>query len=145
MSVTKHKTFKVKISDDGKLTLDRATQNTINKFLEESNNVYVNHSTSILTEDIDEYGSTKTLNKFLVISLVYKDLAGTPMSLTKVSKKTKAVVRKEIETGNKTTEPALTTEFEKKIRQLTKAISNSGKTEAKKESKPDSKKSEEKK
>ena len=140
MSVTKHKTFKIKISDDGKLTLDRAAQNTINNFLAESNNVYVNHSTSILTEDIEEYGSIITLNRFLVISLVYKDLEGTPMSLTKVSKKTKAVIQKEIETGKKITEPALTTEFEKKIHQIPKAKSNSVKTEVSKEVKSNLKK-----
>lgn len=122
MSATKHKIFKVKIYDSEKFKLDTAAQTAINKFLAESNNVYVNHSTSILTEDIEEYDSVKTLNRFLVISLVYKDLEGTPMSLTKVSKRTKAVIEKEIEAGEKITEPSLKTEFEKTIHKKTKSI-----------------------
>jgi hypothetical protein len=141
MSLTKHKIFKIKISSDGNFNLDETTQNAINVFLSESNNVYVNHATCVLTEDVDKYGSMQTINKFLVVSLVYKDLEGTPMSLTKVSKKTKAVVQKEVESGTQIIEPLIMTNFEKEISQLEGVASNSEKTGAHIETKSNSKKS----
>ena len=117
MSLTKHKIFKIKItnSENRALEIDRAALNEINRFLEQSNNVYVNHSITILSEDIEEYGREK---RFLLISLVYKDLDGTPLSLSKVSKETKEAVKKEIESGKKIEEPLSSTEFERRVQKI---------------------------
>ena len=124
MSVTKHKIFRVKISQDNKLSFDETIQKEINRFLSESDNIYVNHSTSILTEDIEEYGSTKTINKFLVISLIYKDLNDTALSLKNTSNKVKKVVSKEIESGQTIKEPNIETDFDKEIRALREKLKN---------------------
>ncbi len=118
MSVTKHKIFRVKISQDSKLSFDETIQKEINSFLSESNNIYVNHSTSVLTEDLEEYGQHKTINKFLVISLIYKDLNDSEYNLNKTSKKIKAVVSREVETGRTLKEPIVETEFDREIKQL---------------------------
>ncbi len=120
MSVTKHKIFRVKISQDDKLSFDQTIQKEMNTFLSESDNIYVNHSTSILTEDIEEYGQNKTINKFLVISLIYKDLNDTAYSLKNTSKKLKNVVSKEIETGQILSEPSIETDFDKEIKAIKK-------------------------
>jgi hypothetical protein len=118
MSVTKHKIFRVKISQDSGQSFDETIQKEINSFLFESNNIYVNHSTSVLTEDIEEYGQNKTINKFLVISLIYKDLNDTEYNLNKTSKKLKTVVSREIETGRILTEPSVETDFDREIKQI---------------------------
>lgn len=121
MSVTKHKIFRVKISQDNNLSFDQNIQKEINAFLSESDNIYVNHSTSILTEDIEEYGQNKTINKFLVISLIYKDLNDTTYSLKNTSKKVKKVISKEIESGQILSEPTIETDFDKEIKAIKKA------------------------
>ncbi|MDQ3130109.1 MAG: hypothetical protein M3Q99_05035 [Acidobacteriota bacterium] len=118
MSVTKHKIFRVKISQDDKLSFDQNIQKEINSFLFESDNIYVNHSTSILTEDIEEYGQNKTINKFLIISLIYKDLNDTTYSLKNTSNKVKKVVSKEIETGHILSEPNIETDFDKEVKAI---------------------------
>lgn len=118
MSVTKHKIFRVKISKDDKLSFDQNIQKEINSFLFESDNIYVNHSTSILTEDIEEYGQNKTINKFFVISLIYKDLSDTAYSLKNTSSKVKKVVSKEIETGHILGEPNIETDFDKEVKAI---------------------------
>jgi hypothetical protein len=118
MSVTKHKIFRVKISQDDKLSFDQNIQKEINSFLFESDNIYVNHSTSILTEDVEEYGQNKTLNKFLIISLIYKDLNDTTYSLKNTSNKVKKVVSKEIETGLILSEPNIETDFDKEVKAI---------------------------
>ncbi len=125
MPQTKLEIFKIKISNDSKFTLDKATQDEINLFLAEENNIYVNHSTAIISEGIEEYGSTKTIDKFLVISLIYKDLKASEFDLKNTNKKVKATVTKEIESGVSMETPVIETKFDKEIRQLTKAISNS--------------------
>lgn len=118
MSVTKHKIFRVKISQDDKLSFDQNIQKEINSFLFESDNIYVNHSTSILTEDIEEYGQNKTINKFLIISLIYKDLNDTTYSLKNTSNIVKKVVSKEIETGHILGEPSVETDFDKAVKAI---------------------------
>ena len=126
MPRTKLEIFKIKISNDSKFTLDKAAQDKINLFLAEENNIYVNHSTAIISEGIEEYGNTKTINKFLVISLIYRDLNASEFDLKNTNKKVKATVTKEIESGVSMKTPEIETKFDKEIRQLTKAISNSG-------------------
>ncbi|MEN8185490.1 MAG: hypothetical protein ABFR05_00015 [Bacteroidota bacterium] len=126
MSQTKLEIFKIKISENSKFDFDKKTQDRINDFLSEENNVYVNHSTSILTADIEEYGTNKTINKYLVVSLIYKDLNASEYNLKNTSKKVKEVVTKEIESGKNIKEPNIETDLDKEIRQLIKAISNSG-------------------
>ena len=118
MSQTKLEIFKIKISDNSKFDFDKKALETINHFLSEENNVYVNHSTSILTEDVEEYGTNKTINRYLVISLIYKDLNASTYNLKNTTQKVKKIVTKEIEDGEIISEPKIETEIDKKIRQL---------------------------
>lgn len=118
MSITKHKIFQIKISEDNKFSLDGSIQKEINSFLSDSNNIYVNHSTSVLTQDVEEYGQNKTINKFLVISLIYKDLIETEYNLSNASKKIKKVVSKQIETGQTINEPNIETDFDREIKHI---------------------------
>jgi putative transposon-encoded protein len=124
MSVTKHKIFKVKISEDSNLSLSSDTRKTIDAFLANPNHIYVNHSTSILSEDIEVYGQNKTVNKFLVISLVYKDLNDTGFDVSKTSPKVRQVVSKEIEVGREIEKPNVETEFEKSIKPIMFIVNN---------------------
>ncbi len=118
MSQTKLEIFKISISNNSKFDFDKKTQDKINEFLSEENNIYVNHSTSILTEDIEEYGTNKTINKYLVVSLIYKDLNASEFNLKNTTKRIKKVVTKEIEEGKTIQEPKIETDLDKKIRQL---------------------------
>jgi len=122
MSQTKLEIFKIRISNNSKFDFEKKTQDKINEFLSEENNIYINHSTSILTEDIEEYGTNKTINKYLVVSLIYKDLNASQFNLKNTSKKVKKVVAKEIEEGKNIQEPQIETDLDKEIRQLTKNI-----------------------
>ncbi|MDG1315158.1 MAG: hypothetical protein P8P29_06520 [Flavobacteriaceae bacterium] len=115
MPTTKHKIFKIKVSDDGKFTISKAVENTINTFLSEANNVYVNHSVTTLTEDIEEYDNLKTVCKYVLISIIYKDLDSTTLNLKGTSKKIKQTVQKEIESGSPIDEPNILTDFDKEI------------------------------
>tara|TARA_B110000211_G_C13726132_1_gene398196 strand:- start:5 stop:403 length:399 start_codon:yes stop_codon:yes gene_type:complete len=115
MPTTKHKIFKIKVSDDGKFTISKTIEKTINEFLSEPNNVYVNHSVTTLTEDIDEHDNLKTICKYVLISIVYKDLDNTSLNLKGISKKTKETVQREIESGNAIQEPDILTELDKEI------------------------------
>ena len=115
MSQTKHKIFKVKISDDGKFTISKAVEKTINDFLAESNIVYINHSVTTLTEDIEEYDNLKTICKYVLISIVYKDLDSSQFNVKTSSKKIKSIVHKQIESGEKIKEPNILTEIDKEI------------------------------
>ena len=118
MPITKHKIFKIKVSDDGKLTISKTIEKTINDFLSEPNNVYVNHSVTTLTEDVNEYDNIKTLCKYVLISIVYKDLDNTSLNLKGISKKTKETVHREIESGNTIKEPNIITDFDKEILEI---------------------------
>ena len=94
MSITKHKIFKIKVSDDGKFTISKTVENTINTFLSEENNVYVNHSITTLTEDVEEYDNLKTICKY-----VYKNKLKPAFILLKknlLSKKMKDAITKTI-------------------------------------------------
>ncbi|WP_146052908.1 hypothetical protein [Aquimarina sp. I32.4] len=115
MPITKHKIFKVKVSDDGKFTISKTIEKTINDFLSEPNNVYVNHSVTTLTEDIDEYDNIKTICKFVLISIIYKDLDTTSLNVKSASKKVKETVHREIESGNPIDEPKILTDFDKEL------------------------------
>ncbi len=118
MPQTKHKLFKAKISDDGKLTISKSIEDTLNKFLDEPNIVYVNHSITILTEDIEEYDNLRTVCKYILISLVYKDLDSTSFSVKSTSKEIRNVVHKEIESGEAINEPDIQTGIDKEIVEL---------------------------
>jgi hypothetical protein len=126
MPLTKLEIFKIKISNDSKFTLDKTAQDKINLFLAEENNIYVNHSTSVISEGIEEYGNTKTIDRFLVISLIYRDLNTSDYDLKNTITKVKATVTKEIENGISIKTPIIETEFDKEILQLTKVISSKG-------------------
>jgi len=118
MPITKHKIFKVKISDDGKFTISKTIEKTINDFLSEPNNVYVNHSLTTLTEDVDEYDNIKTICKFVLISIIYKDLDTTSLNVTSTSKKVKQTVYREIESGNMIEEPNILTDIDKELLEI---------------------------
>lgn len=115
MPITKHKIFKVRVSDDGKFTISKTIEKTINDFLSEPNNVYVNHSVTTLTEDVDEYDNIKTICKFVLISIIYKDLDSTTLNVKSTSKKVKETVHREIESGNPIDEPKILTDIDKEL------------------------------
>lgn len=115
MPTTRHKIFKIKVSNDGKFTISKTVEETINTFLSEPNNVYVNHSVTTLTEDVEEYDNLKTICKYVLISIVYKDLDSTSLNLKGASKKIKETVYREIESGNSIEEPNILTELDKEI------------------------------
>lgn len=118
MSQTKLEIFKIGISENSDFNLEKKVVDQINDFLRDDNKIYVNHSSSILTEDINEYGLIKTISKFLIISIVYKDLNETVFDLKDTSKKVRNVVKKEIEKGTTLPEPIIETDLEKKIKNL---------------------------
>ena len=115
MSQTKHKIFKIKISDDGKFTISKAVEQTLNDFLEKSNIIYVNHSITTLTEDIEEYDNLKTICKFVLISIIYKDLDASKFDIKTTSRKIKSIVQKQVESGEQISEPNVLTEIDNEI------------------------------
>jgi hypothetical protein len=118
MSVTKHQIFKIDISQDIKLEIDKIASDKINEFLAIPNNVYVNHSICTLSESIEQYGSIKNVNRFLVISLVYEDLNGTAMDLSTASSAVKQSVKREVKASSKIQKPDIETEFDKILSKL---------------------------
>lgn len=118
MPITKHKIFKIKVSDDGKFTISKTIEKTINEFLSEPNIVYVNHSVTTITEDVENYDNLKTICKYILISIVYKDLDSTSLNVKGISRKTKEIVHKEIESGNPIEKPEIMTDFDKEILEI---------------------------
>ena len=118
MPITKHKIFKIKVSDDGKFTISKTIEKTINDFLSEPNNVYVNHSVTTLTEDVDEYDNIKTICKFVFISIIYKDLDSTSLNVKSTSKKVKETLHREIESGNPIDEPKVLTDIDIELMEI---------------------------
>lgn len=118
MPTTRHKIFKIKVSNDGKFTISKTVEKTINEFLSEPNNVYVNHSVTTLNEDVEQYDNIKTICKYVLISIIYKDLDSTSLNLKGASKKMKETVQKEIETGDAIQEPDVLTELDKEIKEI---------------------------
>ena len=118
MPTTRHKIVKIKVSDDGKFTISKAVENTINTFLSEPNNIYVNHSVTTLTEDVEEYDNLKTICKYVLVSIIYKDLDSTSLNLKGASKKIKETVQREIESGKTIEEPDILTELDKEILEI---------------------------
>lgn len=115
MPITKHKIFKMQISDDGKFTISSVVEKVINDFLNDSNIVYVNHSVTTLNEDVEEYDNIKTLCKYVLISIVYKDLNSSHLDVKTTSKKIISVVNKQIESGEPLNEPDILTEIDKEV------------------------------
>lgn len=126
MSITKHRLFKLKISDDSQFSFDNLIEKKINEFLSESNNVYLNHSITVLTEDIEQYGTSKNINKYVLISIIYKDLNSTPFDLKNTSKKVQNNIIKEIENGVIIKEPEYKTKLDSKIEEIEEKLSNVG-------------------
>lgn len=119
MSITKHKIFKLPLSDDGEFSIPSKVESILNTFLSEPNIVYVNHSISTLTVDAEEYGNMKTKCKFILLSLIYKDLASSSLDVKYASKKAKSIVHKQVENGEEIKEPIIKTEIDEEIQQLT--------------------------
>ncbi|WP_338790330.1 hypothetical protein [Bernardetia sp. MNP-M8] len=116
MSITKHKIFEIEIEEVDNLSLSENAINAINDFLSEPNYIYVNHSITVLTKDEEHYEQIKTKCKYLVLSLIYKDLNATSLDIKKSSTKVKNVVRKQIEVGEDMEEPNIETEIDREIR-----------------------------
>ena len=123
MSQTKHKIFKIKISKNKKFDLDKNAQNIVDAFLSKDNYIYINRSVTVFSEDIEETGDILTINKFLVISLIYKDLNESEYNLKDTSKAVKKVVTKEIKKGDIIPKPQLETSFDKEIQVLKTKLS----------------------
>lgn len=121
MPQTKLEIFKIRILDSSTFDFDKKAHEKINVFLNEENNIYINHSTSILTEDVEEYGTNKTINRFLIVSLIYKDLNESEFNLKSTSKKVRNVIAKEIVEGANMPEPQIETELDKEIKELIRA------------------------
>ena len=121
MSNIKHKLFKIKILNDDKKNFDEKALKTINEFLKESNNVYINHSITTITEDIEKYGQINTICTNIIISLIYKDLLETEFDLTTTKNKTKIVVRKQVIDDSDSAEPIIETDFDKEIAKINEA------------------------
>jgi hypothetical protein len=118
MPLNKHKLFKIKISEDGKFDFDKKVENEINTFLADSDNVYVNHSIAILTDSIEHFDEFKSVNKYILLSLIYKDLNDSANSLKKVSDKVRKVVTKSYEDDTIIQEPQIETDFDKAIKEI---------------------------
>ena len=118
MSVTKHKIIKIPILSEDDFAMEELSIQALNEFLGDSNVVYLGHTICIATRDSRIYGSTITKNSHLIVSIVYKDLAGTAVDLSKVSRKVKEVVRREVAEGEQFAEPEIMTEFDKKANMI---------------------------
>jgi hypothetical protein len=118
MSITKHKIFKIDILQNMGLEIDDITSEKINTFLSVPNNIYINHSTCILTESIEKYGNIEQINRYVLISLIYEDLDGTAMDLNTASPIVKKTVKREIKADSKIPKPNIETNFDKTISNL---------------------------
>lgn len=115
MPATKHKLFKIEFNEDGKFNISKTVEKALNDFLANPNNVYVNHSVTNLTEDIDEYDKVKTICRYILISVVYKDLEATPLDVKVASPKMRNIIQKQIESGVPIEKPTIQTEIDKEI------------------------------
>ena len=113
MAVNKIKVFKVAISNNMELDLDEKELEAVNKFLKNPNIIYINHSGTVFFDSENHNGREKLKNRFLVISLVYKDLNDTQYNLKKVSKKTESFIKNSFENNEKIEPPKHLTNFEK--------------------------------
>jgi hypothetical protein len=114
MSLTKHKLFLIPIKD-GEIDTSSKVLKEIDKFLEDENYVYVNHSITTLSRDEatstdsnlthPQYVKFKTSNTYCIISLIYQDLKGTRHDITNLSNKSKQVVTKAIKSSQKYPKP----------------------------------------
>lgn len=118
MSNIKHKLFKIKILNDDKKDFDEKTLKVVDDFLNESNNVYINHSVTTITENIEKYGQIMTSATYLIVSLIYKDLLQTEFNLSSTKNKTKTIVHKQIIENSDIAEPIIETDFDKEIKKI---------------------------
>ncbi|NDW08464.1 hypothetical protein [Dysgonomonas sp. 520] len=116
MPQTKFEIFRVAITDTTKLSFDSTARKKIDNFLKNPNYIYINHTASIATEDIEKYGVNKTTNKFLIVTLVYKDLTETEYNLSNTGRKTKKIVHQQIKNGDSIQAPVIETSFDTKIK-----------------------------
>jgi hypothetical protein len=123
MSITKHKIFKIEIKNS--LSIEDAALNELDLFLQNSNHIYVNHTNSILTDDVPKYGQIITENRFLVISLIYKDLNNTPLNLKQTGEKLKKIVTKEVKSNENIKTPDVVTDFDKDFQKTLEKIEKS--------------------
>jgi len=127
MAITKHKLFLIPIKE-GNINMSELVLDEINTFLKNENVVYLNHSISVISKDehvtvmegpsyglealknnanIDKLYKYKTVNTYCVLSLVYKDLKDTASDVSKLSEKSKKVVRQAVESNKTYPKPKL--------------------------------------
>ena len=122
MSTTKHKIFRIEIENN--LNVEEISMKEFDSFLENPNHVYLNHTMSILTDSEDRFGKIFSINKGLVISLIYKDLNNTSLSIKEVGKKMKNLVSKEIKERTSLSMPNIKTAFDEELRNTTEKIND---------------------
>jgi len=124
MAITKHKIFLLPIVN-GEIDLTNKVDAVINTFLSDENIVYLSHSITTISKneyttitnfnkqiikqnpDMDKFFKYKIINTFCVVSLVYKDLKDTAQDVSSLTKKTKEVVRQNVESGKKLPKPEI--------------------------------------
>jgi ABC-type uncharacterized transport system ATPase subunit len=121
MTKTKHKFFKIALLNQATFDLDKKVEQSVNDFLADPNFVYVNHSITVLSNTIDENDIPKLMNRFVLISLIYKDLKDTTYKLDKVSPKVQNIVKKSFEESGEVINSNIETEFDKKMKSISEA------------------------
>lgn len=127
METVKHKLFLIPIND-GTIDLGNKVLEEINNFLADDNLIYLNHSITTIAKDeifslhegvnpndqnhknnnsYAPFFKLRTIQTQCVLSLIYKDLKDTKNDVSKLSKKSKAVVKKTVENGKKLPKPDL--------------------------------------
>ncbi|MCW3085224.1 MAG: hypothetical protein JWP12_2590 [Bacteroidetes bacterium] len=122
MSTLKHKLFLIPI-EEGEININDKALQEINVFLANENMIYLNHSISVTSKDeyitntpfkfeqitsspeMDRFFKYKNINVYCVISLVYRDLSNTENDLSKLSSKSKKVVKELVQSVKKIPKP----------------------------------------
>jgi hypothetical protein len=128
MSKIQHKLFRIKITN-GTIYRNLKVFDEINKFLENSNYVYVNHAITTIfennlvntSENIGYVPQNLQYNQvhkyeiqatFIVISLVYKDLIDYGEDVNSLSEKTQSIIKSGVLDNKKIEKPNFKTEID---------------------------------
>jgi hypothetical protein len=110
--------FKIAILNQEDFDFDKKIESSINDFLAEPNNIYVSHSVTVLSNTEEKNDVPNLINRFILLSIVYKDLKDTNYKLDKVSPKIQRVVKKSFEDSNEVIQSSVETDFDRKIKEL---------------------------
>ncbi len=127
MAKIKHKLFLIPVIN-GNINLNEKIFEEINIFLDNENIIYLNHSISTISKEeyvtninsaaynldaaktnptIDQTFKYKNINTFCVLSLVYKDLKDSNNDVSKLSEKSKKIVRDTVQSTSRLPKPTL--------------------------------------